>query len=168
MLKIDTDRLYILPLDRKNLELCIDKYDEMEKTLNLDISRKMPDERQKNVWRIRLNGVKSNPEKYMWYTVWVIVLKEINQIIGTIMLKNYPNENGEVIVGYVMHDDYRRNGFMIEALRSLIKWTFKNPDVKYIVADTLKSNTPSQNLLKKIEMVYYKEDDECYWWRLGR
>lgn len=55
---------------------------------------------------------------------------------------------------------------MSEAINKLIRWIFSNSDVKYIVADTLKTNKTSQNLLKKIGMKLYKEDDECFWWRL--
>lgn len=37
------------------------------------------------------------------------------------MIKGYPNENGEVNVGYAMQDGYKRKGYMDEALRGLIK-----------------------------------------------
>ncbi len=82
------------------------------------------------------------------------------------MLKGYPNEKGEVTIGYYMQEQYRKNGYMIEAINKLTNWIFSNSDVKYIVADTLKSNIISQNLLSKIGMKIYKEDDECFWWRL--
>ncbi len=168
MLRVNTERLYILPLDQKNLEFCIDEYDEMEQNFNLTVSNKEPDDRQKNVWRIRLNGVKSDPMNYMWYTVWIIVLKEANRIIGTAMLKGYPNEKGEIIIGYVMEERYRCKGYMTEALSSITQWIFLNPDVKCVLADTLKTNKPSHKVLQKIGMVHYKEDDECFWWKLER
>ena len=82
------------------------------------------------------------------------------------MIKGYHNENGEVIVGYAMQDGYKRRGYMLEALRRLTQWIFLNPNVKCIVAETVKSNIPSQELLKKIGMVFYKEDDEFLWWKL--
>lgn len=168
MLTINTDRLCIMPLNQENLELCIDDHDKMESSFNLNISGKHPDERQKNVWRIRLNGVKADPANYMWKTVWIMVLKAENRIVGTMMLKGCPNEKGEVIVGYVVDEEYRCNGYMTEALKGIAKWMFLNPDVQCMVADTLKTNVPSQKVLKKIGMTCYKEDDECFWWRLER
>lgn len=84
------------------------------------------------------------------------------------MLKGYPNKNGEVTIGYWMQDNYRCNGYMHEALEEITQWIFLNSDVKCVIADTLKENIPSQNLLKKIGMVFYKEDDECFWWKLKR
>lgn len=168
MLKIDTGRLYILPLHQTNLECGINNFEELEQTLDLFVSNKELSERQKSVWRIRLNGIKSDPLNYMWYTVWIIVLKESNQMIGTIMLKGYPNENGEVIVGYAIDEEFRDNGYMTEALNNITMWMFLNPDVKCVVADTVKTNIPSQKVIKKIGMICYKEDDECFWWKLER
>lgn len=166
MLKLSTERLDILPLDENNLELSIKDFNELEKNLELTVTDENIGTREKNVYKIRLEGVKSNPTNYMWYTTWVMISKEENRIVGAIMIKGYPNENGEVIVGYAMHDGYKRKGYMLEALKSLTQWIFLNPDVKCIVAETVKSNIPSQELLKKIGMVFYKEDDEFLWWKL--
>lgn len=168
MLKLNTERLSILPLDEYNLELSINDFNKMEKNLGLTITDKNVGNREKNVFKIRLSGVKNNPKKYMWYSTWIIILKQENRIVGHIMLKGYPDKNGEVIIGYFMQDEYRCKGYMTEALRGLTQWMFLNPDVKSIIADTLKDNILSQKLLQRIGMVYYKEDDECFWWKLKR
>lgn len=166
MFEVNTERLKIVPLNEYNLELSITNFNKMEKSLGLTVTNKNIGLREKNVFKIRLNNVKNNNSKYMWYTTWIVILKSENQIIGHIMLKGYPNEQGEVKVGYYMQEQYREKGYMSEAINKLIHWIFLNSDVKYIVADALKTNTTSQNLLKKIEMKLYKEDDECFWWRL--
>jgi len=168
MLKLNTERLSILSLSQYNLELSINDFNKMEKTLGLTITDKNIGDREKSVFKIRLNGVKNNPINYMWYTVWLIILKSKNRIVGHIMLKGYPNENGEVIIGYYMQDEYRCNGYMTEALRAIIQWAFLNSDVKFVIADTLKNNILSQKLLQKIGMIFYKEDDEWFWWKLKR
>ncbi|MEG2787806.1 MAG: GNAT family N-acetyltransferase [Romboutsia sp.] len=166
MLEISTERLKILPLDEHNLELAITDFNEMEKALSLTITDENIGLREKNVFKIRLNDVKDNNMKYMWYTTWIVILKSENRTIGHIMIKGYPNEKGEVNIGYYMQEQYRGNGYMNEALNKLISWIFLNSDVEYIAADTLKNNMLSQNLLKKIGMKIYREDDECFWWRL--
>ncbi len=168
MLVIDTDRLNILPLDQSHLELCISYFNSMERVLGLDITNRNLGDREKNVYKIRLKNVENNPVNYMWYTVWIIALKKENRFIGSIMIKNYPNENGEVVIGYSIESDYRCNGFMTEALKSLTLWMSLNPEVKFIIADTLKSNISSHRVLQKIGMIKYMEDDECYWWRLAK
>lgn len=166
MFEVSTERLKIVPLNEYNLDLSIINFNKMEKSLGLTVTDKNIGFREKNVFKIRLNDVKNNNLKYMWYTTWVVILKSENRIIGHIMLKGYPNEQGEVNIGYYMQEHYREKGYMSEAINKLIRWIFSNSDVKYIVADTLKTNTTSQNLLKKIGMKLYKEDDECFWWRL--
>ena len=166
MFEVSTERFKIVPLNEYNLELSIINFNKMEKSLGLTVTDKNIGFREKNIFKIRLNDVKNNNSKYMWYTTWVVILKSENRIIGHIMLKGYPNEQGEVNIGYYMQEHYREKGYMSEAINKLIRWIFSNSDVKYIVADTLKTNTTSQNLLKKIGMKLYKEDDECFWWRL--
>jgi RimJ/RimL family protein N-acetyltransferase len=104
----------------------------------------------------------------MWYTTWIIVLNEENRSVGAVMVKGYPNEDGEVVVGYAMQGDYRRKGYMFEALNCIIQWIFLNPDVECVIADTLKKNIPSHKILQKVGMVCYKEDDECVWWKLEK
>ncbi|MBW9158566.1 GNAT family N-acetyltransferase [Clostridium tagluense] len=168
MLRLNTERLSILPLDKYNLELCINDYNKMEKNLRLAITNKNIGIREKTVYKIRLEGVENNPANYMWYTTWIIVLNLENRSVGAIMIKNYPNEDGEVLVGYAMQDDYKRKGYMVEGLKGIIQWIFLNPDVKCIIADTVKINIPSHKVLQKIGMVVYKEDDECIWWKLKR
>ena len=168
MLKLNTKKLNLLPLDKYNLELSIKDFNELERNLSLTVTDKNIGIREKNVYRIRLEGVKNNLTNYMWYTTWVIISKEENRIVGAIMIKGYPNENGEVTIGYAMQDDYKRKGYMFEALTHLTEWMFLNPDVKSIIADTLKSNLPSHKLLQKIGMVFYHEDNEWFWWKLER
>jgi len=84
------------------------------------------------------------------------------------MIKGYPNEDGEVIIGYAMQDDYKRKGYMVEALICIVQWIFLNSDVRCVLADTIKNNIPSHKVLRKIGMVIFKEDDECFWWKLER
>lgn len=168
MLKLTTERLDILPLDEYNLQLSIDDFNKMEENLGLAITDKNISNRDKAVFEIRLKDVKNNPMNYMWVTTWLVILKSENRVVGHIMLKGYPNEDGEVIIGYCMQSEYRCKGYMSEAVSKITRWSFSNPDVKCIIADTVKSNIPSQKLLQKIGMVFYKEDDECFWWKLER
>ncbi len=138
MLEVSTERFKIVPLNEYNLELSIINFNKMEKSLGLTVTDKNIGFREKNVFKIRLNDVKNNNSKYMWYTTWIVILKSENRIIGHIMLKGYPNEQGEVNIGYYMQEYYREKGYMSEAINKLIRWIFSNSDVKYIVADTLK------------------------------
>ncbi|MGG7162477.1 GNAT family N-acetyltransferase [Clostridium ihumii] len=168
MLKLNTKRLDILALNEEHLRLCINDFKKFEKNIGLSCSEKNIEDKDRNVFLIRLKDVVKNNEKYMWYTTWIIISKNENKYIGHLMIKGYPNENGEVLIGYVIRKEYRRQGYMEEVLKCIIEWIFLNNDVKSVIADTVKSNIPSQNLLKKLGMTLYKEDEECFWWRLDK
>lgn len=168
MEQIETNRIRIIPLSLENLELYLDQYEQMESNLGLNITGIKPGERQKAVIKLRLDKVKEDPCKYLWNTIWLIALCEENRKIGSIMIKGCPNDDGEVTVGYSIDEKYRCNGYMTEALNSLIGWIFSDLNVKRIIADTIKNNIPSQRVLQKVGMIRYKEDDECFWWKLER
>lgn len=168
MLKLNTKRLDILALNEENLKLCINGFKKFEKNIGLSCSEKNIEDKDRNVFKIRLKDVVKNNEKYMWYTTWIIISKNENKYIGHLMIKGYPNENGEVLIGYVIRKEYRRHGYMEEVLKCIIEWIFLNNDVKSVIADVVKSNIPSQNLLNKLGMTLYEEDEECFWWRLDK
>jgi len=65
-------------------------------------------------------------------------------------------------------EDFRRKGYMKEAVKALINWIFLNNDTKAVIADTLISNEASFKLLEQLGMKKYKDDGECYWWRLEK
>jgi ribosomal-protein-alanine N-acetyltransferase len=54
MLKLNTERLNILPLDKYNLELSINDFNKMERNLELTVTDKNIGIREKNVYKIRL------------------------------------------------------------------------------------------------------------------
>ncbi len=167
MIEVNTNRLRILPLNETQLNLAISDFNQLERELNLNVTDKNIGPREQDVYKIRLNDMQKNLDRYAWFTPWMMIDKSINRIIGTIMIKNYPDDNGEVIIGYAMQEDFRRKGYMREGVKGLVSWIFENSDVKAIVADTLISNVASFKLLEQIGMEKFKNDGECYWWRLS-
>jgi len=165
-LKLETERLKLLPLRADNLALASDNYVAMETALGLRVTNTILDEEMKYAMNVRLRKVLEDPENYLWLTNWAIVLKEENQIIGYIMIKGYPNENGEVIVGYGIEEKYRKMGYATEALKGLIKWIFENPKAAYVIADTEKTNIDSHKVLENAGGTKYKETDELIWWKI--
>lgn len=163
---VSTERLKIIPLDKQSLELSIIDFNKMENSLGLVCTDENIAHKERDVFKIRLANLKCNEDNYIWYTTWMVILKAENRIIGHIMIKGYPDENGEVTIGYYTQPAYRGNGYMSEAVFRIMEWIFLNSDVKAVIADTLKSNIISQDLLKKVGMTFYKEDDECFWWKL--
>lgn len=166
---LETESLYIIPLSAHSLELSLTDYGKMQTELGLKSPKlTLEDEEMQYVMTIRHKRVLENLDSYLWYTTWAVVHKVANVIIGYIILKGSPNESGEVIIGYVIDEEYRRKGYATESLQKIISWIFENPNAKSIIADTEKDNYPSHRLLEHIGAVSYKEADDLIWWRINK
>lgn len=177
MLKLTTERLKIVPLNIENYRLYMENSNEMEEALSLKITNKVWNEDVKGAFQYRLKKVIENREHYLWETLWIVISKEENCELGSLMIKGYPNENGEVIIGYGIDDTYQNKGYMTEAVGGLIKWIFTNSKSLSIIADTEKTNIASHRVLEKNEFIKFKESvktsesgevEELVWWRLDK
>ena len=82
---------------------------------------------------------------------------------------DYPNQNGEVEIGYGIDPDYQNQGYMTEALRMMMKWAFGEKSCKSIVAlGVQKTNIPSQRVLEKVGMSIIEETNETFSYRVNR
>jgi RimJ/RimL family protein N-acetyltransferase len=165
---LETARLSLVPLQPHQLELSVVDYGKLQTVLGLRVVNTKLDDEIQYAMKVRLRKVLEDVENYLWLTNWAIVLKEQKQIVGFIMLKGYPNEFGEVIVGYGIDESYRRNGYATEALKGLTQWIFKNPKALFVIADTEKANISSHKVLENAGALKYKKTDELIWWRIER
>ncbi|MDD7793397.1 GNAT family N-acetyltransferase [Clostridium sp. 'White wine YQ'] len=166
---LDTERLYLFPLEAKYLELAIKDYKRMQLNLRLNVARQELIKILKYAMEIRLKRILEDPNNYLWLTCWAIIHKEDNKIIGFVIVKGVPNDAGEVIVGYgIDEEEYRMNRYATEAVSGLVNWMFKDPKVNAIIADTDKGNIASHRVLRNLGASIYKEDDELIWWRIEK
>jgi len=168
MIKLESERLTLIPLQAQNLVSSLENYEKMETDLGVKITNTILDDEMKYAMEVRLRKVLEDSENYLWLTNWAVILKKENQIIGFIMIKGFPNENGEVIVGYSIEEKYRGNGYATETLKRLTEWIFTNPKALRVIADTEKANEPSHKVLENLGAVKYKENDDLIWWKIER
>ncbi len=88
---------------------------------------------------------------------WVIESKNNNQVIGTIGLRNFEDEEDYAEIGYELDPSYQQKGFMSEAFEVVLKYGFKQMELKTIEAFTHKNNTASISLLEKQKFVFEPE-----------
>ncbi|MCL6456782.1 MAG: GNAT family N-acetyltransferase [Gorillibacterium sp.] len=168
MMKIETKRLYLLPLKAEQLALATEDYVQLQRDLSLTSAESELDEEMAYAMKVRHRKVLEDPENFLWLTNWAIISQEDTCIIGFIMLKGCPNEAGEVIVGYGIDEKYRRRGYATEVIHALTEWIFQNPQATSIIADVEIDNEASHRLLQSVGAIKYKEDDELVWWRISR
>ncbi len=85
---------------------------------------------------------------------WAIVLKETNQAIGSISLLNVDNEKNEAEVGYAMGKNFWDNGYMTEACKAVIKYSFENANFDRLYARHHIDNHASGKVMLKSGLRY--------------
>lgn len=163
-----TERLKLLPLTTDNLSLSLENYGKLQADLGLVVTQTVLDDDMEYAMKVRLRKALEDEENYLWLTNWVIIHSVENKIIGNIMLKGCPNENGEVIVGYGIEEAFRNKGYATEALKGMTKWIFQNPSALCVFGDTEKANCASHKVLQNAGAFKYKENEELIWWKIER
>jgi [ribosomal protein S5]-alanine N-acetyltransferase len=76
-----------------------------------------------------------------------VLLADEDLVLGDIGFHAPPDDLGEVSVGFGIVPAARRRGFAVEALRALLDWGLRQPEVRAIHADTDLVNLASQRVL---------------------
>ena len=133
-----TERMKIYPISIEKMKEIV----EIEKNEILKIA-----------YEEMLDGCLNDPEKYIWYTLWFMELKNSeNEIVGNLSFKGI-DDNGTVEIGYGINNGYENKGYMTEAVRAISKWALMQPNVKQIEAEAEESNIASIRVLEKCNFV---------------
>ncbi|MEK3791534.1 GNAT family N-acetyltransferase [Paenibacillus sp. FSL R7-0204] len=165
------NHLRLRPLNAAELALSLENYSELEQALGLNVTSTttlLDDEEMRYALRVRHAKVLQDEENYCWLTMWAIIHREQQQLIGFLILKGPPNEQGEVIVGYVLDERYWGQGYATEALRQITAWIFSHPGARWVIADTEKDNFASHRVLQHLGAELYRETEDLFWWRIAR
>lgn len=164
---IETNRLILKPLT--NIQLV--KYLRNDKSLEEELDV-IPDEREispelKEALETTILPSVADPEKnYLFSTLWTIILKDSNRMVGDLCFAGEPNTEGEIEIGYGTYEAYRGKGFMTEAVSGIICWAKEQPGVSAIVASSDKTNLPSSSILLRNNFFKTGESDGLTHWRL--
>jgi RimJ/RimL family protein N-acetyltransferase len=109
-----------------------------------------------------------DPRLHAWYTYFLLVQASDCQAVGVCGFKGAPSMTGSVEVGYAMHEAYRNKGYMTEAVRALVQWAFTQPDCNRVIAETLRTNLPSQKVLQKAGMHLIRAAENMLYWQIEK
>jgi ribosomal-protein-alanine N-acetyltransferase len=84
---------------------------------------------------------------------WVLESKNNNQLIGTIGLRNFEDEENYAEIGYEVDPNYQQRGFMSEAFGAILKYGFAALELTTIEAFTHKDNEASIALLESEKFI---------------
>jgi ribosomal-protein-alanine N-acetyltransferase len=167
---INTERLRLLPLTLEELYHYFRQPGEPEKSGPITISQSI---RSKNLDRAismkveKMRG--ADKEDHLWYTYWLIQIKEDGFGAGMVGFKGVPNMRGEVEIGYGLDPMYQSRGFMTEAVNALIVWAFGHAECRSVIADNVeRSNLASNRVLEKVGMKVYCRTETSLCWRIDK
>lgn len=164
---IVTDRLIIRPLTYGQLIKYMRSDHTLETELNLNqSSRSLSPELQEALEQTILPNVADTNKDYLYSTLWTIISKKDNEMVGDLCFTGEPNADGEIEIGYGTYEKYRNKGYMTEAVGGMIKWAAKQPGIQSIFAATGKSNIASFSILEKNNFIKFGETETLFHWRL--
>lgn len=164
---IETERLIIRPLTHGQLLKYIQVDNSLETELNLkETSRTISPELREALEQTILPNVADTSKNYLFSTLWTVISKAENKMVGDLCFVGEPNSNGEIEIGYGIYDEFRKRGFITEAVNGMIRWAEKQPAVKAIIASTDKNNLASSSVLMKNNFIRIGETETMFNWRL--
>jgi RimJ/RimL family protein N-acetyltransferase len=87
---------------------------------------------------------------------------------GLVGFKGYPNNQGEVEIGYGIDGNFQNRGYTTEAVRALIVWAFARDNCRAVVAETHPANIASQRVLEKAGMRISQKTKKALSWRIDK
>ena len=158
---IETERLVLFPYTKENLALFNSNLPRFEKEFGVFYRGEELDHLLEGFLRKLEKEIADDEDHYLFFTEFLIVLKENDHIIGSIDYKYVPKD-GVTEVGYGLNPLYSGHGYMTEALRAFLEFG-KGLGIKAVKADTLPDNISSQNVLKKCGFRFTHEDKNLWW-----
>ena len=166
-LKLKSERLFIIPLSIDQVGLLIDNINAFEDKLNLVYKGESLNGHLLDVIKWQHKKMQTEPENYLWRTLWIFVLKSNKTIIGSAGFKGAPDSCGSVEIGYGINEAYQSRGYTSEAVASICTWARSQDEVNIIFAETDKNHTASQRVLEKCGFNICEKRIETLLWRIG-
>lgn len=159
--RIETERLVLFPYTAENLALFNRNLSAFEDRFGVVYRGEELDYLLTDFLRKLERENANDPEHYLFFTEFLIVLRENDRIIGSIDYKYVPRD-GVTEVGYGMNPAYTGHGYMTEALRAFLEFG-RALGLRSVLADTRRDNVRSQNVLKRCGFSFLREDENLWW-----
>ena len=164
---IETERLILKPLTYDQLVKYIKSDGSLETELNLNkTSRTISPELKEALEQTILPNVADPNKNYLYSTLWTAISKVDHKMVGDLCIVGEPNAAGEIEIGYGTYEEFRKKGYMTEAVSGIVKWAENQEKIYSIIASTEKTNIASFTLLEKNNFLKVGETETMFNWRL--
>lgn len=145
-INIETDNLIIRPFSLSDVKDAA-YYSQQPKVSYWMADMVMHDETEALDWIQWINKQFNINEPFI---VLAIEHKDEHKCIGFVGVHAKAEIDNEVEISYGVSDNYQGKGYGTEASKALIKWVFKNTELKELVAIVKPENIPSNAVVKKL------------------
>ena len=159
--RIETQRLVLFPYTSENLALFNRDLSAFEERYGVTYHGEELDHLLQDFLKKLEAEIGADPEHFLFFTEFLIVLKENSRVIGSIDYKYVPRD-GVTEVGYGLNPHYEGHGYMTEALTAFLEFG-KTMGIRTVLADTLADNVRSQNVLKRCGFHFLREEGNLWW-----
>ncbi len=161
---ITTERLELIACTLEIVQAEISDRSQFSALLDAQVPETWPPEfNDQETLSYTLQKLEAAPDQVGWWT-WYFVLNNqvVNQriLIGLGGFKGQPTSDGTVEVGYSVLQEFQNLGYATEAVKGLVSWAFKHPEVQRVIAETLPELKPSQRVLEKCQFTNIGEGSE--------
>ena len=161
--RIETERLVLFPYTQENLALFNADLARFEAEFGVIYRGEELDYLLQGFLKKLEGELAADPENALWFTEFLIVLRDSSHVIGSIDFKYVPR-GGVTEVGYGLNPAYEGHGYMTEALNAFLVFG-QRLGARVVRADTLPDNLRSQNVLRRCGFqCLYAEPDGRLWW----
>ena len=138
---IETDRLILFPFTEASLALFNSDLTGFENKYGIKYQGEELDWLLRDFLKKLEREIADDPDNYLFFTEFLITLKETDSVIGSIDYKYVPRD-GLTEVGYGLNPQFERRGYMTEALTAFLDFG-RRSGLKAVLAETKKDNTKS-------------------------
>ena len=164
--ELETQHLKLLPLSLSQLQKYLQNNGSLETELGVYLAeRTISNELKEALEKTIIPGVADPKRNYLFTTLWTIVNKQGNRLVGDLCFYGEPDAEGSVEIGYGTYEAYRNQGIMTEAVAAMIEWAASFPGVTAIKASTDADNPASWSVLLKNGFSKNGESESILFWK---
>jgi RimJ/RimL family protein N-acetyltransferase len=163
---IETDRLYLHPLTYDQLKMYLQNDGSLEKELGIVWNSRRIHPQLRVALETTLLPSLADDECFNFFTLWTMISKDYDCMVGDLCFKGAPCEDGEVEIGYAVHPAFKNQGYVTEAVEVLSLWALSQKYVRSVNAETERDNVASQKVLRKNGFVFMGEKNGLLQWQL--
>lgn len=163
---LETERICTFPLSKEEMRLYMTDGHALERSLGLlDGHRQITPELTDALAHSIVPKVEGGEEPIEYVTLWTIVSKDLQMMVGDWCFKGGPGFRQDVEIGYGTYPEFQGRGFMAETMRIASDWALRQKEIMQVLAETKDNNIASHRVLQKAGFHLYREERQMMFWR---